>query len=184
MTEEDNNLIDKDTLKSFDTLHSLLVENIQDVNFLRVEQEGQLSPVDLIVRVDKENINNFLMQLRNNSNLSFNYLRCLTGIDYATDGIEIVYQVYSIDNLFNLTVKSKLSNDDLCIDSVTNVWKGANWYERETSEMFGVIFNIHPDPRNLLLPEDMTDVFPLRKSHPLAEIEVLQGEDIEPSGDI
>ena len=184
MTEEENNLIDEVTLESFDQLHSLLVENIQDVNFLRVEQEGQLSPVELIVRVDKENINNFLMQLKSNSNLNFNYLRCLSGIDYATDGIEIVYQVYSINNLYNLTIKSKLSNDDLCIDSVTNVWKGANWYERETSEMFGVIFNNHPDPRNLLLPEDMTDVFPLRKSHPLAEIEVLQGEDIEPSGDI
>ena len=184
MTEEENNLIDEVTLESFDQLHSLLVENIQDVNFLRVEQEGQLSPVDLIVRVEKENINNFLMQLKSNSNLNFNYLRCLSGIDYANDGIEIVYQVYSINNLYNLTIKSKLSNDDLSIDSSTNVWRGANWYERETSEMFGVIFNNHPDPRNLLLPEDMTDVFPLRKSHPLAEIEVLQGEDIEPSSDI
>ena len=181
MTDNENNSINENMLKIFDDLYSLLDENIQDINFKRIDQEEKLSPVDLIVVVKKEQINSFLMQLKSNPKLNFNYLRCLTAIDYADEGIEIVYQVYSIDNLYNLTVKSHLSNDDLYIDSATNIWKGANWHERETSEMFGVIFNNHPDPRNLLLPEDMTDVFPLRKSHPLAEIEVLQGEDIEPS---
>ena len=119
--------------------------------------------------------------MRTNENLSFDYLRCVTAVDLQDQGVEVVYQLYSMDKKFNLTVKSMLSNDDLNIESVTSIWRGANWHERETSEMFGIIFNNHPDPRNLLLPEDMLDVFPLRKSHPLAEIEVLQGEDIEPS---
>ena len=57
------------------------------------------------------------------------------------------------------------------LDTATTVWRAANWHEREAAEMFGVRFRGHPDPRTLLMPEDMTDTFPLRKDHPLAEIE-------------
>jgi len=179
---ESNNFLDAATVQRFDDLYVLLKDNISDIDFKRVEQEGKISPVDLIVEVDKVQINNLLTNLKNNSNLQFNYLRCLTAVDYVDEGIEVVYQLYSLEKLHNLTIKVMLKNDDLSIDSAANIWRGANWYERETSEMFGIIFNNHPDPRNLLLPEDMIDVFPLRKSHPLAEIEVLQGEGIEPSG--
>ena len=66
--------------------------------------------------------------------------------------------------------------DGETVPSATGVWPAANWLERETAEMFGVRFNGHPDPRTLLMPEDMDDTFPLRKGHPLAVIEVLQGE--------
>ena len=78
----------------------------------------------------------------------------------------------------NLTVKTRLPNEDLTAPTATAVWRAANWLERETAEMFGVRFEGHPDPRTLLLPDDMDDTFPLRKEHPLAEIEVLQGEGV------
>jgi len=69
-----------------------------------------------------------------------------------------------------------LPPDDKVLGTATTVWQAANWLERETAEMFGVRFTGHPDPRTLLMPEDMTDTFPLLKSHPFAEIELLQGE--------
>ena len=103
-------------------------------------------------------------------------MRSLTAVDNEEEGIDIVYHLYSTENHKNLTVKTTLQNDDLNLDTATTVYRAANWLERETAEMFGVRFAGHPDPRTLLMPEDMTDTFPLRKSHPLAEIEVLQGE--------
>ena len=131
---------------------------------------------DLIVRIPPAEVVRGLGALKNDEALDFNYLRSLTAVDYEADGIDVVYHLYSIGQKHNLTVKTRLPNDQLAVATATTVWKAANWLERETAEMFGVRFNGHPDPRTLLMPEDMTDSFPLRKSHPLAEIEVLQGE--------
>ena len=131
---------------------------------------------DLIVRMPPAEVVRGLSALKHDEALDFNYLRSLTAVDLEEDGIEVVYHIYSIGQKHNLTVKTRLPNDALVVDTATTVWRAANWLERETAEMFGVRFVGHPDPRTLLMPEGMTDTFPLRKSHPLAEIEVLQGE--------
>ncbi len=132
--------------------------------------------LDLIVQVPRDEVIAALRALRRHAALHFDYLRCLTAVDNEEDGIDVVYHLYSTDKNHNLTVRTTLPNDDLVLDTATTVWRAANWLEREVMEMFGVRFDGHPDPRNLLMPEDMTDTFPLRKDHPLAEIEVLQGE--------
>ena len=133
---------------------------------------------DLIVFIPKSELARGLRALRSNEALVFDYLRNLTAIDWEEEGIDVVYHLYSTEHRHNLTVKCHLDNDDLTVDTATTVWRAAGWLERETAEMFGVRFDGHPDPRPLLLPEDMDDTFPLRKDHPLAEIEVLQGEGI------
>jgi NADH:ubiquinone oxidoreductase subunit C len=132
--------------------------------------------MDLIVHIPRDEVVEGLRRLRDDQALRFNYLRCLTAVDNEEDGMDVVYHLYSIDQKHNLTVKATLPNEDLTVDTATRVWKAANWLERETAEMFGIRFRGHPDPRTLLMPEDMDDTFPLRKAHPLAEIEVLQGE--------
>lgn len=132
--------------------------------------------LDLIVHIPPDEVVRGLAALRRDEALDFDYLRSLTAVDNEDEGIDVVYHLYSTKHRHNLTVKTTLSNDDLTVDTATTVWRAANWLERETAEMFGVRFNNHPDPRTLLMPEDMTDTFPLRKDHPLAEIEVLQGE--------
>jgi NADH-quinone oxidoreductase subunit C len=132
--------------------------------------------LDLIVTIPKAEVVRGLHVLKDDEDLGFDYLRNLTAIDHEADGITVVYHLYSTAAKHNVTIKTVLPNDDLTVDTATTVWKAANWLERETAEMFGVRFNGHPDPRALLLPEDMTDTFPLRKDHPLAEIEALQGE--------
>ncbi|PZC40771.1 MAG: NADH-quinone oxidoreductase subunit C [Chloroflexi bacterium] len=176
MTDVANNLSAK-----FNDLWKKIDSEISHVDFRREEDITKMSYSDLLLYVKKDNVTQFLEKMKNNKVLDFNYLRCLTAIDLQGDGIEIVYQLYSLKHKYNVTIKTTLQNDDLTIDTITNIWRAANWHEREVSEMFGVTFNNHPDPRNLLMPEDINDSFPLRKSHPLAEIEILQGEGIDPS---
>ena len=141
-----------------------------------ITAEPEAGKIDLIVHIPRDELIRALGTLKNDEELAFDYMRCLTAVDNEEDGIDVVYHLYSIAGRHNLTVKTTLQNDDLTVDTATTVWKAANWLEREVAEMFGVRFNGHPDPRTLLMPEDMDDTFPLRKDHPLAEIAVLQGE--------
>jgi NADH:ubiquinone oxidoreductase subunit C len=141
-----------------------------------LEVEAARGVIDVIVHIPRGDIVRGLRALRQSEELELDYLRCLTAVDNEADGIDVVYHLYSLAKRHNLTVKATLPNDDLTLDTATAVYRAANWLERETAEMFGVRFNGHPDPRTLLMPEDMDDTFPLRKDHPLAEIEILQGE--------
>ena len=136
------------------------------------------SALDLIVHIPRTDVIRGLRMLKQDADLQFNYLRCLTAVDNESDGIDVVYQLYSVPKNINLTVKTTLPNEDKVVETATTVWKAANWLERETAEMFGVSFSGHTDPRPLLMPEDidMSDTYPLLKSHPFAEIDVLQGE--------
>lgn len=136
----------------------------------------EVGVMDLIVRIPREEVVRGLRALKQDANLSFDYLRSLTAVDWEDEGIDVVYHLYSTTKRHNLTVKANLPSADLTVDTATSVWRAANWYEREAAEMFGLRFNGHPDPRTLLMPEDLDDTFPLRKDHPLQEIQVLQGE--------
>ena len=141
-----------------------------------VRARPELGVKDLIVHMPADEVVTGLRRLKTDEALNFNYLRSLTAVDLEEDGMDVVYHLFSTEKKHNVTVKTRLANDHLVVDTATSVWKGANWLERETAEMFGIRFTGHPDPRTLLMPEDMTDTFPLRKAHPLAEIEILQGE--------
>jgi len=141
-----------------------------------VTARAERGVLDLIVHIPRDEVVRGLRALKKDAGVAFDYLRCLTAVDNEAEGIDVVYHLYSTAKRHNLTVKTTLPNDDLTVDTATTVWRAANWLERETAEMFGVRFRGHPDPRTLLMPEDLDDTFPLRKSHPLAEIEVLQGE--------
>jgi NADH-quinone oxidoreductase subunit C len=148
-----------------------------------VTATAETSVLDVIVTIPRDEIVRGLRALKQDAALRFDYLRSLTCIDQEEAGMDVVYHLYSVTNVYSLTVKVHLEADDLHLDTATSVWRAANWYEREAAEMFGVRFRGHPDPRTLLMPDDMTDTFPLRKDHPLAEIEVLQGEALAfPSG--
>ena len=149
-----------------------------DTALAGITAEPERGVQDLIVFIPQAELARGLRALRSNEALDFDYLRNLTAIDWEEEGIDVVYHLYSTGMRHNLTVKCHLDNEDLTVETATTVWRAAGWLERETAEMFGVRFEGHPDPRPLLLPEDMDDTFPLRKDHPLAEIEVLQGEGI------
>lgn len=151
-----------------------------DVNrtLTAVDVRPARSVVDLIVHIPRADVVRGLGMLKNDDGLQFNYLRSLTAVDNEADGVDVVYHLYSVPKNINLTVKTTLANDDKVVETATTVWQAANWLEREAAEMFGITFTNHPDPRPLLMPEDvdMSDTHPLLKSHPFAEIDVLQGE--------
>jgi NADH-quinone oxidoreductase subunit C len=80
---------------------------------------------------------------------------------------EIVYHLHSVERNERVRLKALLPGTDPVIESVTGVWRGANWYEREVFDLFGVRFLNHPDLRRILMPDDW-EGYPLRKDYPIA----------------
>jgi NADH-quinone oxidoreductase subunit C len=138
--------------------------------------EATQGALDVILTIDRGDVLRVLRAARDDQRLDFKYLRCLSGVDQMEDGLEVVYHLYSYTHKNNVTVKTRLPQDDARVPSATSIWKGADWHEREAGEMFGILFEGHPNPVPLLLPEDMTDHHPLRKDNPLAEIEEGQAQ--------
>ena len=101
-------------------------------------------------------------QLRHDESLQFDYLFCLTCIDFKTN-LTMVYHLTSTTFRHNIVIKSVLSNDTPEIESVSEIWKTADFHEREVYEMFGVNFLNHPDLRLLILPDGWEGKNPMRK---------------------
>lgn len=117
--------------------------------------------VDAAFKVDKGLILEVCRFARETSELSFDLLACMTCVDYA-DHMEVVYNLFSFNLRHKIAIKTSTSRDGE-LDSMTPVWKAANWHEREIAELFGLTFKNHPDPRSILLPEDWNEGFPMRK---------------------
>lgn len=101
-------------------------------------------------------------QLRNDEALFFDYLFCLTCIDWKTH-LTMVYHLSSTTYRHNIVIKSKLDRNNPEIETVSHIWKTADFHEREVYEMFGVKFLNHPDLRLLILPDGWEGKNPLRK---------------------
>jgi NADH-quinone oxidoreductase subunit C len=106
--------------------------------------------------------------LRDRPDLRFDLLVDLIAVDFLPrePRFEIVYLLVSIEHRARLRLKVRLDGADAHVSSVSNVWPAANWLEREVWDLFGVVFDGHPDPRRLLMPEDW-EGFPLRKDYPV-----------------
>jgi NADH-quinone oxidoreductase subunit C len=98
----------------------------------------------------------------------FNRLSSVTAVDWhpAEPRFEVVYHLHSIELNQRLRLKCKLSGSNPEIDSITGVWRAANWYEREVFDMFGVKFRNHPGLERILMPVDW-EGHPLRKDYPV-----------------
>jgi NADH-quinone oxidoreductase subunit C len=101
----------------------------------------------------------------------FDLLVDITCVDYlnyrgATDRFGLVYILTNTKTNERLIVRAYLNEPELTVPSVTPLWEGANWLEREVWDMFGISFEGHPDLRRILLPEEF-EAFPLRKDYPL-----------------
>jgi len=117
----------------------------------------------LNISIDSTQWLTFAQQLRNDDNLLFDYLFCLTCIDNKTN-LTMVYHLTSTKYRHNIVIRSSLNTDNPEIESVASIWKTANFHEREVYELFGVNFLNHPDLRLLILPDGWEGKYPLRKN--------------------
>ncbi len=124
---------------------------------------------DTFVRVDADTIVDISRYLK--EELRFVYLSDVFGTDryQSDDRFEVVYNLISLRDRDRLFVKVWLNEESPEVDSVTSVWKAANWFEREVYDMFGIRFRNHPDHRRIYMPEDYS-YYPLRKEFPLLGI--------------
>ena len=124
---------------------------------------------DTFVRLEAGSIIEICKYLRDEHH--FVYLCDIFGIDRYTneERFEVVYNLISLRDRSRLFLKIRCEEEEPEVDSVYGVWPSANWFERETYDMFGIRFRNHPDHRRIFMPEDFK-YFPLRKEFPLLGI--------------
>ncbi len=137
-----------------------------------IESESKTKDGTPVIYVAKENLIPFMKEKKDEG---FDMLLMVTGVDYV-DHLEVVYHLLSTKDGKRLVVKTKTNEE---VDSVTSIWPGANWHERETYDLVGVKFKNHPNLKRILLPEGWVG-HPLRKNYPMDKKQYVNlGEDGE-----
>lgn len=135
----------------------------------RVVVEGaKFDRDEMTIHVDRGSIREACVLLRDDPACPFNFLSDLTCVDWYPQEprFEVVYHLLSIARKERVRLKVRLAGSDPAVESVTSLWPGANFFEREVYDLFGVRFNGHPYLRRLLMPEDW-EGHPLRKDYPV-----------------
>ena len=124
---------------------------------------------DLSVQIKKEGLVEICRYLHDDPEMDFDYIIHISSVDWPNDEerFEMVYEFYSIRRRQRIRLKARVTEEDCSIDSVTGIWKGANFMEREVYDMMGIRFNNHPDLRRILMPDEYEEGYPLRKDFPL-----------------
>ncbi|MES3019183.1 MAG: NADH-quinone oxidoreductase subunit C [Bacteroidota bacterium] len=137
--------------------------------------EEQTTGLQHALVIDPEQIANVCLELRDNEQTYFDFLSCLTGVDYGVEEKKfgVVYHLASIPFKSQLTLKVMKEHDrtsDILpsFQSVCEVWRTAEWHEREAFDLTGISFEGNPDLRRILLPDDW-EGYPLRKDYVAAE---------------
>ena len=129
--------------------------------------------------VNKENIFQTIKNLKDNKNLIFNQLIDITAIDYPSNSLrfEIIYILLSMVRNKRIVVKTFLGENE-GIESITTIYKSADWYERECYDLFGIEFLNHPDLRRIMTDYNF-EGHPLRKDFPLTGHTEVRYDDLE-----
>lgn len=121
-------------------------------------------PLTLVI--DAASLTQVCERLHKNPETYFDMLTCITGVDNGpeTNTMEVIYHLYSIPFHQSLMLKVIVSRENPEVETLTAIWKSANWLEREVFDMFGIVFKNHPDLRRILMPADW-DGYPLRRDY-------------------
>ena len=156
---------------SFNTIRDILLQKFGP----QVIVEEQTSGLQYALVIKTDLIAEVCLELRDNELTYFDFLSCITGVDYGIDDtrFSIVYHLASIPYKLQITLKVIKEHDrhsDILpsFPTVSNVWKTAEWHEREVFDLTGIHFEGHPDLRRILLPDDW-EGYPLRKDYVAAE---------------
>ena len=124
---------------------------------------------EVTVTVEAERVVDACMVAKEHPDLDFDYLRCLSAVDYV-ERIEVDYHVFSLRWRHKMVIKTNLQPEAPRVGTVIPVWRGADWFEREAHDLFGIVFVGHPNPSPLLL-YDGFDGYPGLRSFPYHEYE-------------
>ncbi len=142
---------------SEDEIKALLTEKFPDVEVTGTEARR------VYAKLPREQLKEVCTYIHDN--LSFEHCTTVMGVDYV-DHLSTVYLLTNYWNGVMIELTTDIPCDDLHIESVTPIWEGANWHERETWELFGIVFDNHPRLERLLTP-DTYEFHPFRKSYKL-----------------
>jgi len=137
-----------------------LKDNIQKIEPTATIEEGKQY---LNVTVSPEKWHSFASQLKENKELAFDYLFNLTGVDYG-DNLGVVYHLESTTHHHVIVVKVATNRENPEIPTICDIWRTAEFHEREAFDFFGIKFTNHPDLRRIFLDDDWNG-FPLRKDY-------------------
>lgn len=151
------------------------IEKHPAIRALRVDFPDDLLDIirfrdETTIHVNRERFRDIAFYLRDHERIQLNFLTDLTAVDMlrlrTTPRFDVVANLYSLPNRVRFRIKAGC-DDGEPVPSLVPVWNGANWLEREAYDMFGIIFEGHPNLRRMLLPDDWDEGFPLRKDYPL-----------------
>src|ERR1700690_4295992 len=155
-------LTDLEKLKDHPAIARLLAWNAAAVEGVKYDRD------EMTIYIERSAIREACALLRDNPNFPLNYLSDVTCVDwYPSDPrFEVVYHLLSISKKERVRLKVRLTGESPAVESITSVWPGANYFEREVFDLFGVRFTGHPYLRRILMPEDW-EGHPLRKDYPV-----------------
>jgi NADH-quinone oxidoreductase subunit C len=155
-------ITDLEQLKDRPEVACLLARNSAAVTGAKFDRN------ELTIWVDRTVLRQACLALQDDPKLHYNMLSDITCVDWYPNEprFEVVYQLFSIPNKTYLRLKVRLAGSDASIDSLTPIWPGANYFEREVFDLFGVRFNEHPNLTRIMMPENW-EGHPLRKDYPV-----------------
>lgn len=147
----------------------MTIQEIKDllltqIEGLEVNERENSTPEAWVVPVQRlKEVMNFLHQ---DERCYFDMLACLTGVDLGEEvqAMEVIYHLNSIPNGLSLAIIVELDREKPTVPTVSDIWRTADWHEREAYDLFGIQFEGHPDLRRILLPNDW-EGHPLRKDY-------------------
>jgi NADH-quinone oxidoreductase subunit C len=144
----------------FDQILSL----VKSVATAEVQTDENSTPK--IITIPLADLRVICSKLLNDPSAYFDMLSCITAIDNGPQAgtMELVYNLYSIPFNHHVGIRTIVNREQAETDTVCDIWRTANWHEREAYDMFGIRFKGHPDLRRILMPADW-DGYPLRKDY-------------------
>jgi NADH-quinone oxidoreductase subunit C len=155
-------ITDLEQLKNHPAVERLLAWNPTSVAGVKFDRN------EMTIWVERENIREACAVLRDDAECAYNFLSDITCVDWypAEPRFEVVYHLLSISKKERVRLKVRIDSSSLAVESLTSVWPGANYFEREVFDLFGIRFTGHPYLVRLLMPEDW-EGHPLRKDYPV-----------------
>ena len=155
-------ITDLEQLKSHPAVARLLAWNSAAVQGAKFDRE------EMTIYVEQGSIREACAVLRDDTECAFNFLSDVTCVDWfpSEPRFEVVYHLLSIPKKERVRLKVRLHSANPAVESLTSLWPGANYFEREVFDLFGIRFTGHPYLRRILMPEDW-EGHPLRKDYPV-----------------